>query len=486
MGIKKIGVATEYSSYQELKERYVIAQGWYQSGDVAFLSRERNLDKYIPLVADNGQSAYNAFRQLFRHIQEGDIVLAFEGNTLKGITEVPHDFIYLYESEYDYSNCLFPVNWIDWEDFCQDKNLSVQGGQGVKGIENSNLSVNSYIEKHWTKYKEEKGIAVQPPECQERLEQEKKKYESRIVESKNLFIMKQEAEYYNKAVYLLKEKKNIILQGAPGTGKTYSTAAIALATIGLDISQFSRDKLMQEYDKRRKEGQIAFVTFHQSFDYEDFIEGLKPEIEGGAISYKIEKGIFQVICEAARKDLGKKDYVLIIDEINRGNISKIFGELITLIEADKREGAENRLSVCLPYSKQEFSVPSNLHIIGTMNTTDRSVGGIDYAVRRRFAFYTIRSRWSVVDAYYGNNEQEKQHARELFDAVENFIDKAKVDMDIEDLMVGHSYFRAKEGELPLKWEYEIYPLLNEYYKDGICSKAPKKDMTEFIAAYKNE
>lgn len=177
---------------------------------------------------------------------------------------------------------------------------------------------------------------------------------------------------------------------------------------------------------------------------------------------------------------------LIIDEINRGNISKIFGELITLIEADKRDGTDNRLSVQLPYSKANFSVPNNLYIIGTMNTTDRSVGGIDYAVRRRFAFYTISSQWSVVDSYYGNEKEEKQKAQVLFNAVKNFLKKTKVDMDIDDLMVGHSYFMAKIGELPLKWEYEIYPLLNEYYKDGICSKAPKKDMTEFIAAYKNE
>lgn len=293
-------------------------------------------------------------------------------------------------------------------------------------------------------------------------------------------------EMIQKAAQILKTKKNIILQGAPGVGKTYSTAAVALVTIGVDISNLSRDKIMIEYEKLRKASRIAFVTFHQSFDYEDFIEGLKPEVVNGSISYKIEDGIFKTICNNARDVINKTNFVLIIDEINRGSISKIFGELITLIESDKRDGPENRITVQLPYSKKDFSVPSNLYIIGTMNTTDRSVGGIDYAVRRRFAFYTIPSQWSVVDSFYGVNEDEKQQAKNLFNAVKRFLQKTKVDMDIEDLMVGHSYFMAKDGELPLKWEYEIYPLLNEYFKDGICMKAPEKDMVAFINAYQAE
>ena len=400
---------------------------------------------------------------------------------------------------------------------------------------------------------------------------------------------------------IVENKKNIIIQGAPGTGKTYITASLALRILG-DSTIYPHAKLMEEYEKKRKEGQIEFVTFHQSMDYEDFVEGLKPvmnEDELSGIHYKIEAGIFKRICDKARKEtfsdtkdnfeeswkklvtdlddkgsieistltyskkitvvlntngdglvdripndgnrtLGYsrfyshdqlyniykglpgtpkgghdnyrkaviqhmiqnydlkpyfeghtenkniKNYVLIIDEINRGNVSKIFGELITLLEADKRTPVGEKLTdnmhpitVTLPYSKQEFSVPSNLYIIGTMNTTDRSIGSIDYAVRRRFAFVTLKSDIHVVEEY--NGDETREISIRLYNAVHNFLEKNKLDLDIEDLMVGHSYFLCKNEEgLQLKWEYEIYPLLNEYYKDGICKTAPVFDMEQFI------
>jgi 5-methylcytosine-specific restriction endonuclease McrBC GTP-binding regulatory subunit McrB len=180
-------------------------------------------------------------------------------------------------------------------------------------------------------------------------------------------------------------------------------------------------------------------------------------------------------------DVIPQNYVLIIDEINRGNVSKIFGELITLLEADKRIGGDHPIRVTLPYSKESFGVPSNLYIIGTMNTTDRSVGNIDYAVRRRFAFATLKADRELVE------QNSIPEAVVLFDAVESFIKKHKIDMDFEDLMVGHSYFFAKDvSELELKWQYEILPLLNEYIKDGIVNaKTIKSNMSiaDFIGEW---
>ena len=297
--------------------------------------------------------------------------------------------------------------------------------------------------------------------------------------------MEKKNEMIQELTNLLKYSKNIILQGAPGTGKTYNTAELALSIIG---ENFDTQNLMSKYNALRDGGQIEFVTFHQSMDYEDFIEGLKPSIENGVITYKVEDGVFKKICQKAKKNPGK-NYVLIIDEINRGNVSKIFGELISLIEVDKRTGSEegHPLTARLPYSKGEpFGVPSNLYIIGTMNTTDRSVGSVDYAIRRRFAFFTLKSDRTIVENSY-SDEKERNEAVLLFNAVKNYIQKTKTDMDADDLMVGHSYFMYHKGEvLQRKWDYAILPLLTEYYKDGICSKNPEKDMRSFVNTYNNK
>ena len=285
-------------------------------------------------------------------------------------------------------------------------------------------------------------------------------------------------EEIQKYTNILRLKKNIILQGAPGTGKTYNTAALALTICGVtDVDMNDHEAVMERYDELQKEGRIGFVTFHQSMDYEDFVEGIKPKTENGIVSYEVEDGIFKLLSNKAQTniedDYSTTPYVLIIDEINRGNVSKIFGELITLLEVDKRTGGNHPIRVMLPYSKESFGVPSNLYIIGTMNTTDRSVGNIDYAVRRRFAFATLKADKELV------KQNSIPLAVELFEAVELFIKKHQIDMDFEDLMVGHSYFFAKdENELELKWQYEILPLLNEYIKDGIVNAKPiNSDMT---------
>lgn len=278
-------------------------------------------------------------------------------------------------------------------------------------------------------------------------------------------------ENIDKMVNLLKMKKNIILQGAPGTGKTYTSAAIAVKAIDSAYYFSSRNELMSEYQKYKTEKRISFVTFHQSLEYEAFVEGMKAEITPNAdVIYKYSPGIFKEICTRAENDLSH-NYVLIIDEINRGNVSRIFGELITLLEADKRWTGNDveYESVTLP-SKDVFRVPDNLYIIGTMNTTDRSVGTIDYAIRRRFAFVTLESDLNVVKEY-----SKTDKAVDLFNKVSEYIERYKADDDFEDLMVGHSYFIAKDDEeLSLKLEYEIIPLLEDYRKDGLLNVAKKE------------
>lgn len=297
--------------------------------------------------------------------------------------------------------------------------------------------------------------------------------------------------YLEKCAKLLSKKHNIILQGAPGTGKTYNTAAIALKTLDItDVDLTDHKAVMIRYDELLGK-QIFFTTFHQSLDYEDFVEGLKPHVQtddkGNSIgvTYEPEDGIFKRACNAAQTDTTNKPVVLIIDEINRGNVSKIFGELITLLESDKRSQGNHPIKVILPYTKTEFGVPSNLYIIGTMNTTDRSTGTLDYALRRRFAFVTLQSDRSVIEKHYDKlgNANLRDMAVALFDDIKKFIESPKHlcgDMSIDDLMVGHSYFMAEdEEELKDKVEYEIIPLINEYINDGILNVKNEEKKTAF-------
>ena len=253
---------------------------------------------------------------------------------------------------------------------------------------------------------------------------------------------------YDKLEKLIKDKKNIILQGSAGVGKSYAAKRLAYSIIG-------------EKDNER----VKMIQFHQSYSYEDFIIGYRPA--KGKEGFKLKKGVFYKFCKKVEMDENKENkYFLIIDEINRGNISKIFGELFMLIENDKR-GEEYALE--LVYKDDEkFFVPENLYIIGLMNTADRSLAMLDYALRRRFAFYDMKPAFK--------SEQFKEYQKNLknskFDnlikKVEELNEVIKEDLG-EGFCIGHSYFCNLEtveiDKLSLIIEFELIPLLKEYWFD---------------------
>lgn len=203
-----------------------------------------------------------------------------------------------------------------------------------------------------------------------------------------------------------------------------------------------------------------FITFHQSFSYEDFIEGIKPKLDDNEkdVSFEIKDGVFKKLCLKAEAD-PSNDYAIFIDEINRGNVSAIFGELITLIEDDKRIGSANEIKVRLPYSKSEFGVPSNLFIIGTMNTADRSVEALDTALRRRFSFMEIMPDPSLLTNIVFNEFNLAEVLEAINERIEVLLDR--------DHTIGHSYFlKLKSGDingLKSVFANNIIPLLQEYF-----------------------
>ena len=264
----------------------------------------------------------------------------------------------------------------------------------------------------------------------------------------DLFLSEEEFRDY---LHLLKSEKNIILQGPPGVGKTYIAKKLAHCLLN-----------------SRGNDRIEMIQFHQSYSYEDFIQGYRPDGEGG---FKLETGIFYKLCEKARSDSGTK-YVLIIDEINRGNLSKIFGELLMLIEADKR-GEEYEVS--LTYSPDDkFSVPENLYLIGTMNTADRSIAMVDYALRRRFSFIMLLPQFNTK---FKENLTENGFTSELSQKIiQNIIrlnERIRTDINLgEGFQVGHSYF-CPDGHGPYnnhwyenKIKYKVEPLMKEYWFDN--------------------
>ena len=256
---------------------------------------------------------------------------------------------------------------------------------------------------------------------------------------------------YDKLCSLVLRKKNIILQGAPGVGKTFSAKRLAYSIIG-----------------EENENRICMVQFHQNYSYEDFIMGYRPNDSGG---FELQSGAFFNFCERCKENPGKP-YFFIIDEINRGNLSKIFGELLMLIETDKR-GEKHKMN--LVYGGTGFYIPDNLHIIGMMNTADRSLAMIDYALRRRFSFYTMQPAFDNADqngfGKYMNDVKNSKLYPKTIEAIKKLNETIRDELG-KGFEIGHSYFSPEDPTIiDDSWvrnviEYEIIPLIEEYWFDN--------------------
>jgi len=708
MIIKGCSLEKIYTSYEEIKKRYVAAQGWSASGDMSFLLEEKDITPFINNLINKENKTHRAFRELLKEVKSGDIILAFEGTTIKGICELPEDFIYMYDvseeadiEPYEYANSLFPVKWVDWDSISNKK--SPGGFRPPNAVFNvKRPDIVSYVEENWERYKKENSFNIQPEECQNRLNKLKISFPIKVKESRDRYYKllkdKEMNAKLSKYIDLLISNRNIILTGAPGTGKTYLAKEIAETIIKgvgthtdkveLSYSQFRNieidttevdlawnhwktrilsgtfclddfantvsnvsneeinhygsyimnflertssdyygsskpgnalrygikmnndnttysdpdgtildrsgaeqlfeseiknwletllksdineqielvedghkiikakqllrkiiilehtDQLIGIYqdkviynaykyfipngnensyfqqnleltdhlvklfriDKNKKNvlqlakyvwyyfksaaneniddnideienkliiSQQDFVQFHPSYDYTDFVEGLRPEKneESKELGFVLRDGIIREFCSKAIKafnedkeklDENKRKFVFIIDEINRGEISKIFGELFFSIDPGYR-GTKGKVKTQYSNLREEddqyFYVPDNVYIIGTMNDIDRSVESFDFAMRRRFTWLEITANESAANMNLAKDATDRM--KSLNDTI----------LNIEGLnssyQIGAAYFlklKDYNNDFDKLWDYHIAPLVKEYLR----------------------
>lgn len=418
------------TSWMECQQKEIMVLGMDDIGDYSQYDSKESLRQELISTYDNSTSRKNQALMAWNFANKlaiNDVVFAKRSNTLVGKGIVTGDYIFD-DSRQEYKN-IRTVKWLqisEWE----------HPGKSVAKRLTDITPYTDYIEKLITIFTPDEldDVDTQP-------EVDYPEYSSADFLS-DVYMSEQD---YETLVNVLKMKKNIILQGAPGVGKTFTAKRLAYSIIG-----------------SKNPDRVQMIQFHQSYSYEDFIEGYRPTENG----FTIKKGSFYKFCKLAEDD-DENDYFFIIDEINRGNLSKIFGELFMLIEKDKR-GIELQLL----YSDENFSVPPNVYIIGMMNTADRSLAMLDYALRRRFSFFTMKPGFNTIGFQTYQDSLKSDAFKKLISCIKQLNSKIAADISLgEGFCIGHSYFcgltakTATVQTLTSIIEYELIPLLKEYWFD---------------------
>ena len=418
------------SRWEEFYTKGIMAIGWGEIGDLSTFDSKDEMKEKMKETYDPSRTyihAAHATWQFAKEMKVGDVVFVKKGmHQLVGRGIVTSDYIYDPLQDEHYCN-IRKVKWLE-------KGTWAHPGQAVtKTLTNITLYTD-YVETLNALFtdendNEEETASVQYPSYSE----------DNFLEE--VFLPE---ETYHRIIATIKNKKNVILQGAPGVGKTFIAKRLAYSMMGIKDTE-----------------RVMMVQFHQSYSYEDFIMGFRPTTDG----FELKKGTFYNFCKKAEID-SDNDYFFIIDEINRGNLSKIFGELFMLLENDKRG-----VKVQLLYS-EKFSVPENVYIIGMMNTADRSLAMLDYALRRRFAFIELKPGFETTGFQRYCLDLDNNKFDLLINCVKSLNNAIASDDALgENFMIGHSFFCNLNSEdiddsrLESIVEFELIPLLKEYWFD---------------------
>lgn len=415
--------------WNEFKNDNIIGIGMSGTGDLRKYKNKKEIRIKLR-KRDNDRSSHkndvNGCWQFVHEMQIGDVVFVKDGTSkiiARGIVESAY--------EYDTSRPFHNIRKVNWTH------------KGNWSYERGNLITKTLTEiTNYQDMVDELTVLVSGEEIIDGPVESYPKY------SANHFLNEVyiDEDEYNTLVNLIKNKKNIIIEGAPGVGKTFMAKRLAYS-------------IMEEKNTER----VMMVQFHQSYSYEDFVMGYRPSKEG----FELKKGSFYQFCKKAEED-SENDYFFIIDEINRGNLSKIFGELFMLIENDKR-GEKNKIR--LVYSNEFFFIPKNIYIIGLMNTADRSLAMIDFALRRRFSFFDLKPGFDSNGFKDYQKGLSDGNFDKIIDVMKELNQEIKKDESLgEGFRIGHSYLcniKTENVNEKLNYivEYELIPLLKEYWFD---------------------